>query len=655
MKPEPKKQLKHLVRCALLILGIMLFITASLDARAGGAGGGSSGRSSSGSSYSGGSSSSSGSSGGDLFFVFVIVEGLVRMVGFLYASLGPIPATLILLGAAVLFYLYLRYSKHKKTNTITRLSKADARVSNPSSAAQKAGGLAALVKRNPNFDRDSFLKKVETAFFGIQNAWMEQNLKGVRRYISDGVYQRFYTQFAMMELLGQKNTLSNIKIHQMSIDKAEQDGPYDVIHVSIHASMLDRFVCQSYSAFNHEGYEDFVEYWSFIKRTGPSSGNGGLYNDNNCPHCGSPLPEDMGERGQCQYCNSIVNSGDYDWVLAEITQSIDYVEDGAARNAGLSANVASLRKKDPTFSVQMLEDKASNAYMQILRARCLAQPLVARRFVSDRIFSWLEEQSHKQKDSNRTAYNRLYLNKVTLSGLRQKPDRDLLDFSLTASLQEISLESSGKAKLRDPAVREESWILSLSRSSDFKAAKGSVFQHSCASCGAPIQDSLDLSCPYCKHAYNSGKFEWTVDGFERPGQFRQALKQEAFEQSTETAKIKTISSFDPLRYDKLYDVRDYALTNLMVMSMADGIFSPEEREACLKIGKQLGYSTESMEALIRLATGGKLRIKMPHDTSKRQKIISMMEDIASIDGQISQEEQAILDYVRSNYLTVLKF
>ena len=47
----------------------------------------------------------------------------------------------------------------------------------------------------------------------------------------------------------------------------------------------------------------------------------------NCPKCGSPLGDNMGEVSKCDHCGTITNKGDYDWVLAEITQMGDYLEE----------------------------------------------------------------------------------------------------------------------------------------------------------------------------------------------------------------------------------------------------------------------------------------------------------------------------------------
>lgn len=59
---------------------------------------------------------------------------------------------------------------------------------------------------------------------------------------------------------------------------------------------------------------------------------------------------------RCSYCGTYVNNGEFDWVLAEITQEESY---GGTADIVITENVLDL---DPSISIQVLEDKASNAF-----------------------------------------------------------------------------------------------------------------------------------------------------------------------------------------------------------------------------------------------------------------------------------------------------
>ncbi|MFX5656762.1 hypothetical protein ABTE24_21525, partial [Acinetobacter baumannii] len=73
------------------------------------------------------------------------------------------------------------------------------------------------------------------AFFTIQESWSNQNVAKMRRFITDGVYQRFHAQFTMMTLLEQQNPVSGVRVLSVNVAKVGRDGAYDFADVMIQA------------------------------------------------------------------------------------------------------------------------------------------------------------------------------------------------------------------------------------------------------------------------------------------------------------------------------------------------------------------------------------------------------------------------------------
>jgi hypothetical protein len=88
------------------------------------------------------------------------------------------------------------------------------------------------------------------------------------------------------------------------------------------------------------------------------------------------LPADGGETAKCPYCSTITYLGDYDWILAEITQPDDYYNSNAKyeKQGKFSKKIRAQMDEKQDFSLQLLEDKASNGYMQIMTALMLKKP-----------------------------------------------------------------------------------------------------------------------------------------------------------------------------------------------------------------------------------------------------------------------------------------
>lgn len=53
----------------------------------------------------------------------------------------------------------------------------------------------------------------------------------------------------------------------------------------------------------------------------------GAMNGHNCPNCGAPL--EISSSGVCEYCGSVVTTGQYTWVLTDFSGiRNDTVDDG---------------------------------------------------------------------------------------------------------------------------------------------------------------------------------------------------------------------------------------------------------------------------------------------------------------------------------------
>ena len=82
---------------------------------------------------------------------------------------------------------------------------------------------------------------------------------------------------------------------------------------------------------------------------------------------------------------------------------------------------------------------------------------------------------------------------------------------------------------------------------------------------------------------------------------------------------------------------------------ADGVFDPHEVEMAQKLAKKWGYNIDRIQPMFDIAKNNGLIIRMPDDTKKQQKIFKLMEKAAACDGNVSPEEQAILDLVKKQY------
>ena len=185
--------------------------------------------------------------------------------------------------------------------------------------------LAALQAKDPNFNQQMFLDRAQAAFFALQKAWMDRNLEPARVYMSDGIYHRWKTQIDAMIAAHKKNMLDNLVIGGVHIVKAQTDANFDTITVRIDASAADYEVDDTTAnkvIYGSRQNQNFTEYWTFIRSASARTKAGEGAEMTQCPNCGAPLS--INESGVCSYCKAVVTSGQFGWVLDNITQASEW-------------------------------------------------------------------------------------------------------------------------------------------------------------------------------------------------------------------------------------------------------------------------------------------------------------------------------------------
>lgn len=584
----------------------VLLLPEILSARAGGAGGG---------------GDFGGGSGGG--------EGLFYLV-YLIFRLLPFPFNFIVAGLVVGGFLYYGRKKTRQQTVFNKIPTVD---EEGKERIHKSEGYSDFKLLNPDFTEENFRARVEKMFIDIQKGWAEDNLSEYREYMSDGVYRRFKTQLEMMKILKQKNRLEDIQVHAIILDSYESEGGYDIINVAVKAEISDYFESEIDDNLNSGGRERFVEYWSYIRKSEYKKGGGTVIQKGFCPSCGAQLPATKGETARCEFCSTILNTGEFDWVLSEITQADDYIAGIKIhrKEAGLFEKINRINSENEAISRQVIEDRASDGFLQIKGAQVLNSPEKMRRFVSDELFTTL---SHKAD----FVYNRLYLNDVTVIAIETVEERFRVAVAMRYSYQRVRLPGDESVELIDPVVYSEEQILFLEKAKQSEQAKGSLYAHTCPACGAPIEDTADNRCSYCSHILNAPSHEWIITDLMNVNQYRE------YRSSHEATY-----DIDPAAIDDRLKSKDFAFNNIMVILAADGIFDEREKELAEKFAKKWGYAGGKIQAVFDLAAAGRLSIRMPVEADEFNKVRRLMKKAAESDGNISEHEKQILDTIDARH------
>ncbi len=618
----------------------LILLTADVLARAGGGQGYSGGGGGGG---FGGGSSGGGGDGDGGFLIYL----LIRLI-FEYPAVG-IPLTLLVIG----FFIYSGYKGNdlRKSSVIRRGVAAE-------DLSRQPEYIAAIQRNDPAFDAPILLDRVRHAFVKIQYAWSNQDLSNVRPFISDAVYERFSLQFDEQRLLGYRNEMRDVVVRRAHIAHADSGTVFDEISIRIEASAADRNVDlhtgQPIRGSDASG--DFIEVWSFLRRRGAKTHpeKPGLM-EGNCPNCGGPI--EMNQAANCGYCGALLRSGQYDWVLAEITQQYEW----EPRHTRDIAGLMTLRQRDPDFNEQEIEDRTSVIFWRLAAAERSrsAEPLrkVALPGFADDFAAAM--QSDRGNDGH-TYQGERAVGSVTLRGIvpASVEAGAVASVARNMDLALVLVRWQGHSFTQRPgqppkrgaksAVTNTLFVLARSPTAKTNADLSIASAH-CPSCGSPEVGGAGGSCQHCGTPLNQGDQQWALaevtPGNSPRGRELLSLTPEdrtvaARRQMDDdaTAGESWLGDFDHLTGSSAASTMQW----MVHMTTADGLVDPQEREILRAAAVRYGIPKQRLEEYLLAAEGGNLDLSPPASEGEARRHLADMSRTAMADGKVTPGERKIL-------------
>ncbi len=259
-------------------------------------------------------SSSSYSGGGDFYFDF----GWIIYI--LFELFGPIPGIILLL---ILLGVFIwasktgrlkKFAKQVSHASHTNLHSEPIGVDNTNMVANK------IREIDPNFSEDDFLGWVREVFLKMQQAWTERNWKIIRPFESEELFSQHNAQLEEYIRNNKINKVEKININFCTLRDFKIDGDKEVLTVELHAIMRDYVVdATTNKVLESDPNKDWhMNYFMTFNRKVGVKTEAGISNKSttNCPNCGAPT--EITSAGQCEYCKSVITTGDHDWVLSDI-------------------------------------------------------------------------------------------------------------------------------------------------------------------------------------------------------------------------------------------------------------------------------------------------------------------------------------------------
>lgn len=224
-----------------------------------------------------------------------------------------------LFGVVIIIIVYVVYYYYKKNSSHGNMQPRPRPDSSGMSEAQVEAKVKAI---DPVFNKEEFLSFARSVFVKLQEAWTARDWSVIRTFESNELFEQHQNQLQRFIDNNQINKMEQICVKSVSLYSFEQTGDKEVLKVTLSSKMIDYIVDATTdkilkgdrTTIRHSTYR-----LTFIRKAGVKTKAGTSdVNTTNCPNCGAPTQ--ITSSGKCEYCGSVITTGEYNWVLSDLTK-----------------------------------------------------------------------------------------------------------------------------------------------------------------------------------------------------------------------------------------------------------------------------------------------------------------------------------------------
>ena len=173
---------------------------------------------------------------------------------------------------------------------------------------------------DPLFSADKFMKWGSEVFVKLQTAWMNRTWEDIRTLESTELFEQHKGQLQYLIDNKQINMMKNICVKNTQLTRYRKDGDKEVLVMILRATMRDYIIEEeSNKIVQGSPNKDIQMLYSltFVRKAGVKTmENTEGTNTISCPNCGAPTK--ITNSGKCEYCGSIITTGEHGWVLDKL-------------------------------------------------------------------------------------------------------------------------------------------------------------------------------------------------------------------------------------------------------------------------------------------------------------------------------------------------
>lgn len=173
---------------------------------------------------------------------------------------------------------------------------------------------------DPMFSEDNFLAWTKEVFIKLQTAWTKKDWSIIRPFESNELFEQHNSQLQEFIERGRTNIVERINVTSATLYSFRQDGDKETLKVTLKAVMRDYIIDDSTKKVleGNPNVDQYMTYrLTFIRKAGVKTKPGtNSKSTTNCPNCGAPTQ--ITSAGKCEYCGSVITTGEHDWILSNL-------------------------------------------------------------------------------------------------------------------------------------------------------------------------------------------------------------------------------------------------------------------------------------------------------------------------------------------------
>ena len=171
---------------------------------------------------------------------------------------------------------------------------------------------------DPMFSAEDFMAWSKEVFVKLQTAWMDRKWEEIRPFESNELFEQHREQLQYLIDKNQINVMERICVRHTHLNSFRQDGDKEILEMTFTSAMKDYTIdAETKKVVQGNPNEDvYMTYTlTFMRKVGVKTKEGtDKKSTTNCPNCGAPTK--ITSSGKCEYCGSIITTGEHDWVLS---------------------------------------------------------------------------------------------------------------------------------------------------------------------------------------------------------------------------------------------------------------------------------------------------------------------------------------------------